>query len=413
MSDIFRSQAVEHRRQRLMGDVVVVDSKFSGWFVASSAVVFVAALIWVATGKYARSEVVPGLVVTSIPTVRVYASRSGVVARLMVRDGQQVVKGQALAYVQVDRLDSTSKGAAQRSADSIRRQLTLAEEKLATVEVATESERKRLIASISSNKAQTSSIVRQQSLQRSMVDASGAMLDRLEPLVATGYISHFDVERRKQERMAAQQQLEQLRQQEAQLVGQRAEIQAQLEMLPVNLSRQKSDLGAQLETLQQEMARASVDIGYIIVSPVTGRITSLQGAMGKVTDPTKSLLTVIPHGSEFEVAAFVPTRASGFIKPGQHVRLMYDAYPYRKFGSYDGVITEISSSALAPSEVDAAIELKEPVYVAKIKPAEQRIQARAGGRLQAGMTLTASISVDRRSFLDWLLEPINSVRNRS
>ncbi|MDY0956281.1 HlyD family efflux transporter periplasmic adaptor subunit [Stenotrophomonas rhizophila] len=413
MSDFFRKQAVEHRRQRLMGDVVVVDSKFSRWFVAASALVFVAALVWVLTGKYARSEVVPGLVVTSIPTVRVYASRSGVVSQLMVHDGQQVKRGQALAYVQVDRLDLARKGAAQSSADSIRRQLAMAQEKLSTVEVATESERNRLLSAIASNEAQTGSVVRQQSLQRSMVEASGEMLKRLEPLVTTGYISHFDVERRKQERMAAQQQLEQLRQQEAQLAGERAEIRAQLEMVPVNLARQKADLGAQLETLQQEMARASVDIGYIIESPVTGRITSLQGATGKVIDPTKSLLTVIPQGSEFEVAAFVPTRASGFIKPGQHVRLMYDAYPYRKFGSYDGVITEVSASALAPSEIDAAIELKEPVYVARIKPSEQRIQARAGGNLQAGMTLTASISVERRSFLDWLLEPINSVRNRS
>ena len=33
--------------------------------------------------------------------------------------------------------------------------------------------------------------------------------------------------------------------------------------------------------------------------------------------------------------------------------------------------------------------------------------------LQPGMTLQANIVLDRRSFLDWLLTPLNAIRNRT
>jgi hypothetical protein len=41
---------------------------------------------------------------------------------------------------------------------------------------------------------------------------------------------------------------------------------------------------------------------------------------------------------------YIPSRAIGFVKPGQEVRLLYDAFPYQRFGAYRGRVVAASSS---------------------------------------------------------------------
>ena len=92
---------------------------------------------------------------------------------------------------------------------------------------------------------------------------------------------------------------------------------------------------------------------------------------------------------------------------------MYDAFPAERFGSFRGTIVQISRTILAPKEVDAAVEIREPVYSMRVALAQQAVTAFGESvPLQPGMTLRANIVLDRRTFFDWLLEPINAVRER-
>lgn len=115
-----------------------------------------------------------------------------------------------------------------------------------------------------------------------------------------------------------------------------------------------------------------------------------------------------------QATLFAPSRAIGMARPGQEVRLMYDAFPYQRFGSFSGRIVAISRAVLAPDEVDAPVKLQEPVYEIHVALDRQHVEAFGQAlALQPGMTLNADVVLDRRSFLDWLLEPIRAVRNRA
>ena len=73
-------------------------------------------------------------------------------------------------------------------------------------------------------------------------------------------------------------------------------------------------------------------------------------------------LEIVPNESVLQAELFVPTRAIGFVRPGQKVRILYEAFPYQHFGTYGGQIIEISHTILTSSDASGPIALKEPAY---------------------------------------------------
>jgi membrane fusion protein len=67
-----------------------------------------------------------------------------------------------------------------------------------------------------------------------------------------------------------------------------------------------------------------------------------------------------------------------------------------------------------PRDIVAPIKAEEPVYRIEIELESQSMTA-FGKRtaLQSGMALSANLILDRRSFADWLLQPIDGVRKRN
>jgi membrane fusion protein len=64
--------------------------------------------------------------------------------------------------------------------------------------------------------------------------------------------------------------------------------------------------------------------------------------------------------------------------------------------------------------VDAPVKIDTPVYRIRVALPQQVVQAYGGGAvLQPGMTLQANIVLERRSFLQWLLDPVMAVKNRT
>ena len=122
----------------------------------------------------------------------------------------------------------------------------------------------------------------------------------------------------------------------------------------------------------------------------------------------------MPEGSVLEAELFVPSRAIGFIDEGQEVRLLFDAFPYQRFGSFPAEIKAVSGAIMAPEESGAPFPLNEATYRVLARLDEQSLLiADSSVALQSGMKLTANIVLERRSFMDWLLEPLRAVARRS
>jgi membrane fusion protein len=122
-------------------------------------------------------------------------------------------------------------------------------------------------------------------------------------------------------------------------------------------------------------------------------------------------MEIIPNNSALQAELFIPTRGIGFVKPGQEVRILYEAFPHQQFGTYGGRINEISQTILSRSDASGPIELKEPAY--RVTVVLDRPDIDAYGKripLQAGMLLNADIILEKRSVMRWFLDPLLSVR---
>lgn len=59
------------------------------------------------------------------------------------------------------------------------------------------------------------------------------------------------------------------------------------------------------------------------------------------------VINIIPDNTELENQLYGISKAMGFIEPSRSVLLLYDTFPYQIFGSYAGIVENISRSAIS------------------------------------------------------------------
>ena len=370
--------------------------------------------LWVVLGTYTRSETARGILVTGEASAKIVAMRPGQITELLVHEGDEVRAGQRLAIVRTEQNSESGDSAIGESLMAIESQRALTDEQIQLAGRRAASDRARLGATIAGFAQQRADLAGQIGLQEEAVASAQDMLDRVQGLLESGFISRIEVERRRQAAIAARQQLAQLRQQSNALNAETHRASAELSRVAADADGEIVAARASAATLAQQQARLNCERAYMLVAPVSGRVAALQTAVGRTVDASVPLMEIVPEGSTLRAQIYAPTRAIGFVRPGQEVRLLYDAFPYQRFGSFKGRIASVSRAVIDPRQLAAPLQIEEAVYRIDVVPDGQSVGAN-GERLplQPGMTLTANIVLDRRSFLDWLLTPLNAVIRRN
>ena len=224
-------------------------------------------------------------------------------------------------------------------------------------------------------------------------------------------ISEPEYRKRELAALEQKQKLNSLNQQLADRENKLTESRYSLEQLPTVMAGKVEGLHSELATTEQRIAEISGRRAYVIRAPVDGRIATLQATIGQFADPRQPQMEIIPSESVLQAELFVPTRAIGFVEPGQKVRILYEAFPYQQFGTYGGRVNQISRTVLTKSDTSGPIELKEPSY--RVTAVLDRPDIDAYGKhvpLQADMLLRADIILEKRSLMTWILHPLLSVR---
>lgn len=188
-----------------------------------------------------------------------------------------------------------------------------------------------------------------------------------------------------------------------------AQSRARLERQQIQslLERDLADLDQRLEQVSSQIQRTRAETKHIITAPIDGILTSLQARVGEHANDRMPLAIILPEDSTLIAEVYLPSRAIGFVEPGQQVKLQYDAFPYQKFGIAYGEIATVASTAQLPQEIGVASQTGEPIYRVGIKLELQSIEAFSKQvPLQPGMELTADIVLENRRLLEWLLEPL-------
>jgi membrane fusion protein len=411
---LFRGEVLRERRSRALGRAVPLYAGDTLPIVAILVITVAGVALWLATGNYARSATVEGWVVPDGPTARILPAQSGTLVALDVHDGQRVHKGDRIGVVQIQSANALARDPAQQALTIVARERAALGRQRAAAEQGNAEEAKRLAGAAAQLRVRIAATDRQIALQRTRVASSRRSLAILGDAHAKKYISEIDYEGQRRQHLDEEARLQALVVDRAALQGRLDDALAASRRLPVDLGAKLAELTSSDSELQQRRLDIEGASTIVLTAPIDGQVTAVQARVGQPVGPERPLLYLLGGDAKLVVELYAPSRAIGFARVGQSVRLMYDAFPYQQFGSFAGTVTAISHTALAPDEIDAPIKLVEPAYRLRVRLDNQAVDAFGGVYpLQPGMTLKANVVLEKQSFLGWLLEPLNAVRHRA
>jgi membrane fusion protein len=409
---LFRPQAIQFHGLRMVSGAALRPPVSFAVMTAALVVTVVAMFTYLGTQSYARKAAVTGYLAPLHGVVRVLPPKAGIIVSVAVSEGDSVKAGDPLLRVRTERtaIGGADVDATVRQALTQQRDLQLRQ--VALEEATAGSEADRLKERIGRLQQECDSLTLQIGSQRDRAALAEEQATVSRDLAAKGFVSAVEQRRREDARISQMQGLDTLRQQLAAKQGELVELRFALTELPGRTADKVANLRAAAAELDTRLAEAEGQRAYMIVAPTSGRVSAVQANAGNPADPTQPLLSIVPEGEDLQAVLFVPERAIGFVSPGQSVRLALDAFPFERFGAQDGTISSVARTLLRPEQLSAVMDPpREPSY--RVTVALKRQDITAYGRdipLQADMQLRANIIFDRRSFIQWILDPVLSAR---
>jgi adhesin transport system membrane fusion protein len=361
------------------------------WAVYLLLAAIVVAVVWAALSKVDIVAKANGRLVPDGREQIIASLEGGILRELLVREGQQVSEGQALAL-----LDPTRFEAQQAESNSKKQSLMGTQARLQAEASGHALEFPAgLPAAVVQGESENHD-ARQRALDQAVdtTRRSAKMLNHelqvAEGLSAKGLMSDVEV-------MRVRRQLNDLELQTQERVNRYRQEAA------ADLVRVRNELALMEE---QAVVRDDALRRTTLVSPVKGVVKTIRNStVGGVIAPGAPMIEIMPLGKRILVEARVLSGDIGFVKVGQPVKVKLTAYDYALYGGMEGTVLSISPDAASDPEKSTSAE--GTWYRAIIKADRATLkQFDKPLDLLPGMTASVEIRTGQRSVLGFLLRPL-------
>ncbi|UTP71641.1 HlyD family efflux transporter periplasmic adaptor subunit [Alteromonas sp. LMIT006] len=410
---LFRINAIKGQSSRLDGEVLIARPVSSYVLFSSLVIIILVAIVFLVNAQFHRKEAVMGYLSPSEGTSKILAPSSGVVSQLLVNNGEFVQAGEPLALVTTAQQTSDGLSVNEALVNATREQLDLMTNRMSHAEIAFEQERDVLQEAMKHSDRTRAYTATQIQLANERLVIQQARLDRLAGLQLQGAVTQNDVDTQSEQVIVLNQQIAELKVIEQQASNQLAELEARLASLPIEHQQSIALLESEKSRLSQQLLSHQASGEWLITAPTTGKVTNIGLSVGDSVRQQQYVMTVLPESDSLCAILLVPSRAYGFVTEGQNTKIRFDAFPYQRFGLFDGEVIKTSDYIVMPGEIDMPVAINKPVYKVEVAMASQSISAYGQSvPLQPGMTISADIVLEERSLLSWLFEPIISLKGR-
>lgn len=408
---LFRQEAIDAQREKLFGEVSVarpVPYWIFTLLVLGIAASLVSFAVW---GEYTRRERVDGYLALDTGAARIQANEIGTITELLVAEGQEVAAGAPIAKFSIDRSTRAGGSTGDAVSRTLKQRVTLIEnEKAQQRELAQQQVEQlhRRIKDLQNELAQSDAEIRIQQQRLASAREQAARYASLK-----GFASDVIVQQKKDDAIEQDLKLQTLKRQRASVERDLSAAKSEEPSILLRSQSQIEQLERQISELQQSIVQEEARRESVILAPIAGTVTNIAISQGQSVTEGLALATVVPKGSGLHAELLVPTRAIGFIAPGNAVVLRYEAFPFQRFGQYRGVVSGMSRTVWSPGEKLGPMTVKEPVYRIDVKLDAQSV--RMGAQtfpLRPGMLVNADILLEKRTVLEWIFEPVLQLKGR-
>ncbi len=401
----------------------------SNWLVAAAALGISGCLVgFIAFGSFNKKARVTGITTPVGGTLSITASSTGTLVRQLVAEGAEVKTGQPLFELSTERHGAGGDVSALLAHQLAIQQQTLEAER--RTRITQDSEKRHAVdARLLNLDAEQSQLAQEIALAQRRQELGQQSLKKFELLETSGFVSMAQAQQKQEELLDLSARLEALNRTKVQLSATRIGLQAERQASESDLAAALAQLDRAQASLRQEMVQDQDRWTTLITAPQNGMLTTLTNQTGQAVAAGQVLATLVPQRAaaaetqpELEVHLYAPSRTAGFVAVGQTVYIRYQAYPYQKFGLYQGRVVDVSKTPFAPNELPTNLAStilsnaqqnilgfngNEALYRIKVKPLQQAVQIY--GKVQAlkpGMTLEADVLQERRKIWEWIIEPV-------
>lgn len=408
---MFRRQVLENQFDKIWGEVNLTQPVKYTLLAILIAALVVTALLVLFTSDYHKKQHVQGYLAPSTGVVKSFSPDSVYVKEVLVKEGDVVSINQPIVRLQYRQNLASGLDTHQSLKAQLQVQLNLLAEQASKLQEVSLSQTLATQQEIQELDEQIRLDALQQAHISTQIQLLSARYAKYKSLLKEGFVSKIEADEVKEQLLDQQQALARIKAQSSTHMQRQLTLKMTLKRYPLELEQSLNDNKLRVSEKKRELTRLSAQSEILMTASKAGHITALDMKDGQLLKPQQYMYTILPNEMELYAELLLPTRAFGFVEMGQTTRIKIDSFPYQKFGIVKGEIFETTDFVLFPQEAKLPIDIKEPVYKVKAKLDKQTILAY--GRhinLQAGMTLNADILVDKRSLIEWLFEPLLSLK---
>lgn len=410
---LFRSEAVTAARDRLGGPVRPIG--VTSWILASfTTALLVVAITFLSVARYARRETVAGVLQPTAGALRVTSLRPGIVATVDVREGQDVVRGQQLMTISLDPTMSGGRRLGEVLSEASKQQSSALVRQAKAKRDLTSRQRDEVAAKRMALREQERRLLIDAGLQRERVVLAEQSALSARALWSKELMSALQYRQREEALLVARQGLSAIERELAQISPSAAQLAAVDSRLVAEAEDTAAAIAASRAQLEERQASIQAETRIVLVAERSGQVAALQAKPGAAATAGQALAFVLPRGTKLQAELWVPSRAVGFVRRGDRVRLMYDAFPYQRFGVGRGRITEAARAPTAPSDLPVPIRTEESLYRVLVALDAQDVHGYGKTwHLSPGMRVTADVVLDQQSLLGWLFDKVSAAKTRA
>jgi adhesin transport system membrane fusion protein len=400
--------------------------------VRSAVLVVALLLLWAAFARVDEVTRGDARVIPSRQLQVLQALDGGVVAEILVKEGQVVEKDQLLLRIDETRATSgVRESAAQGFALQARqaRLRALAEGSPFQPPKAKDAEEERIVGeerrlyeSKMSELSTLLSINRQQLAQRQQelsemrarkasaersLELNQQELAKTRPLLNSGAVSEVDILRLEREVSRSRGDAEQAGAQIARVQAAIGEAERKIQETELTFRnearRDLAEVVGKLNALTEGAVALADKVNKAQVrSPVRGRVQRLlANTVGGVVQPGKDIVEIVPLDDTLVLEARVQPKDIAFIRPGQSALVKFSAYDFSIYGGLEATVDNISPDTVTDERGNA-------YYLVRVHTTRPNF----GEKLPVipGMTAEVDILTGNKTVLSYLLKPVLKAR---
>ena len=409
--------------------------------------ILVFTVLWACIGEVDVVAVAPGKVIAAGKAKVIQPAETGIVKRLLVKDGQTVKAGEVLVELEAAatataaeterirdsllaaRLESARYDALARAAQATQAAPTLAR---ATGEgridkALIEAERRAMQSHYQEHRSKLNTIDAEITKRQAELASSRELAGKLaqtapiakrraedyKDLVDKNFMSQHGYLEKEQVRIEQERDLAYQEAKVKELAAGIEEARTRRHSLTAEFERiavgSKTDADKRAAQLEQELIKAQTrENQQVLTAPVDGTVQQLAiHTIGGVVTPAQALMVIAPKYYSAEVEATLENKDVGFVKVGQKVEVKVETFPFTKYGTLTGTVSFVSNDAVNDEKKGLIFQARIKLDKAVLKVDEREV------KMTPGMAVSAEIATGTRRLITYFLDPLRKTTTES